>query len=634
MAKKKQNTKITQSAYAEHEHKLIALSSLARGLCLDAHISIEVNEDHWHWDSMRRVLQIYKKDLAERSLEYCAMVVAREIGLLHLSRHFLFRCDFPSMTALRYYLDCLDSARVMNWMKLRYPGVDDWYEKSQEEIPGLIEQTPIFIQFAQICMDIQRAKNGLNETVIEAFQEIAEAYFEYIEIYPNRREYLSREELKQIPLKADEIDTSLDIQSSTALRSSYEFQVKPLLYLYQQHPSPKEQLIQLAAVEAFYLFEEEILPVLRRLYDQNIDELTSLLNHQQNASEAKETLKNGQDLSEFLNRAREELNQKGITPPKSSLLRELSRDIFDGLIKQKEQARVVQGGDLQEYEDESIDPNHQEPQQAPLEMNQINFFENEYEQSFQFISLQIDQLLKYFEDLLLPKQRMKSKSGYPSGNHIDLKQLMKYEADPRIYDRLWTRKNVPSRRNIAVLLLVDLSGSMRGDKVYHATLGTILLAETLERLKINFSIYGFQDQLISLVDFYQGLDLSAKSNIIAMQEEVDGTRLNGNNNPHYNDDGPCLSEAALILSEQSASERYLIVVSDGQPEGCRSTKQDLHHSIEEINAQKEIQLMALGLGPNTQHVVDFYAEQGIADVPLDQFSVEIAKLLEKIIIQI
>ena len=170
---------------------------------------------------------------------------------------------------------------------------------------------------------------------------------------------------------------------------------------------------------------------------------------------------------------------------------------------------------------------------------------------------------------------------------------------------------------------------MRGEKVQAATLGTILLAETLTRLSVPFSILGFQDVIIPLVGFDERLDFIAQEAICSIAEEVGGVRPGGNNQPRYNDDGPCLLEAAGLLSQQSASERVLIVVSDGLPEGRHSGPDTLRAAIRMLREQKkELQLIALGLGPYTDHVNDFYPE-AIANVPVEEFSVEISALLER-----
>jgi hypothetical protein len=604
--------------------KLQALSSIALGLCQDVSISIEVDPDQWRWDPVRRVLKISQKDLEEKSIEYCATLIVREIGHLHICRSYLFKVDFPSMIALQYLLDRADSMRCVNWMIQRYPGVEDWVNAAMEELQPVLPMMPPFLQFAESLSDMNRAHPFLSESVVEALREVVDSYIEYIEIYPNRNQYI-------VGADATEMDPNLEIDPSDFLRSSYEFKVKPSLYLFQQMPSPREQLVQLFAAEAFYLFEDEILPTALRLYEESIDDISALLNHQKNASTARQALQDGEDIESLIRAMKKDAYDQPSPPQKSSLLRDLSISLFDRMLEQKYPKKLMSKADLVDglTDIDELDDAHQEldePHQ-PVEL-----LISEYDQQYEKISYQVDLLIRKFEELLTPKQKIRQKSGYPTGNQIDLKRLMHFDADPRTYHLIWSRKNIPHRRNLAVLLLVDLSGSMRGEKVESAILGTILLAETLSKMKINFAVFGFQDQLIPLIAFQQGMDDVGKSNLLEMENEVHGNRPFGNNEPSYNDDGPCLAQAAELLLQQAASERYLLVVSDGLPEGRHSSKDDLRHAIEEIQKEQLIHLMALGLGSRTEHVLDYYAPMAIANVPIEEFSSEISKLLERMIL--
>ena len=108
---------------------------------------------------------------------------------------------------------------------------------------------------------------------------------------------------------------------------------------------------------------------------------------------------------------------------------------------------------------------------------------------------------------------------------------------------------------------------MEGRKFEHAVLGTILLAETLSRLRISFSIVGFQDVLIDVFDFDDTFGDSSRQAILDMELELSDEGEGKNCEPGYNDDGPCLLEAAELLMQRAEEERFLIVISDGEPAG-------------------------------------------------------------------
>ena len=179
------------------------------------------------------------------------------------------------------------------------------------------------------------------------------------------------------------------------------------------------------------------------------------------------------------------------------------------------------------------------------------------------------------------------------------------------------------------MLLVDLSGSMRDKKSNAAVMGVILLCETLNRLQVNFSVQGFQDILIPLINFHQPFGAEAHKAIVEIPQEVQGNRVGGNNQPSYNDDGPCLLEAAELLIAEQTQDRMLIVVSDGLPEGRHSDKDDLRRAIEQLNEDPRLDLIALGLGPQTSHVSRYYP-RSVASVPVEKFAEEIGRLIEEI----
>jgi cobalamin biosynthesis protein CobT len=195
---------------------------------------------------------------------------------------------------------------------------------------------------------------------------------------------------------------------------------------------------------------------------------------------------------------------------------------------------------------------------------------------------------------------------------------------------LWARSTIPRRRDTAFLLLVDLSGSMRGDKTEAALAGTWLLARSLSRLEVPFAIFGFQDVLIPLCPFGPSTDADLRAALAGLWEEVNSARVEGNNHPEYNDDGPCLLEAAEELLEQPAREHVLIVVSDGLPEGRRSRPDDLHRAVAELTGRRGLRLVGIGLGPNTEHVRNFYPE-AITSVQPGRLAGEIGALLRRVL---
>ena len=246
------------------------------------------------------------------------------------------------------------------------------------------------------------------------------------------------------------------------------------------------------------------------------------------------------------------------------------------------------------------------------------------------VAPQIDQLGARLDLLLLPRKRMRARTGYASGQRLDLRSVMNSEANPRLGHRIWSRRTIPDRRQAVFSLLVDLSGSMEGAKAAHALLGTVLLAETLHRLNIRFEINGFQDCLIPLCTFASPLDAAARQAISELEREVAGTRSGGHNQPAYNDDGPCVEGAAMRLLAEAATDRLLIVVSDGMPAGHHSGDGELRAAVAKLR-DEPLELIGVGLGPDTSHVRSYY-DEAIADVPLHGFAEQIGDLLARVLL--
>src|SRR5262249_14712314 len=154
--------------------------------------------------------------------------------------------------------------------------------------------------------------------------------------------------------------------------------------------------------------------------------------------------------------------------------------------------------------------------------------------------------------------------------------------------------------------------------------------EALHRLGIPFAINGFQDRLIRFAEFHDGLTERVRQAVGEMPLEVAGRRQGGNNTPGFNDDGPCLREAAEQLLSAAADDRILIVASDGMPAGRRSTDQDLRNVARLLAREPRLRLIGVGIGPDTDHVRDFYPNSR-ASVPLDRFAAVLAELLRSVL---
>lgn len=172
----------------------------------------------------------------------------------------------------------------------------------------------------------------------------------------------------------------------------------------------------------------------------------------------------------------------------------------------------------------------------------------------------VSQLRRGFE-LLRGEDRLLKRQRYGEG--IDIDALVDAWTDQRcgleFSDRLFTRLQREDR-NIAVLLMVDLSGSTRGWINRAEREALVLLCEALGILGDRFAIYGFSGwgrkrcELFRVKGFDEPLSEAVKGRIAAL-EAKDYTRM-----------GPAIRHLTYRLGEVAARIRLLVTLSDGKPD--------------------------------------------------------------------
>ena len=159
------------------------------------------------------------------------------------------------------------------------------------------------------------------------------------------------------------------------------------------------------------------------------------------------------------------------------------------------------------------------------------------------------------EDKLLKKQ--------PHGDDIDIDALVEAYADVKsgmeMTNQLFTKMH-KEERNVAVIFMVDMSGSTKGwiNKAERESL--ILLAEVLEILQDRYAIYGFSGmtrkrcELFRIKSFDDEYNEETRARISNIQPQ-DYTRM-----------GVFIRHVIRHFSEVEASTKLLITLSDGKPD--------------------------------------------------------------------
>jgi hypothetical protein len=257
-----------------------------------------------------------------------------------------------------------------------------------------------------------------------------------------------------------------------------------------------------------------------------------------------------------------------------------------------------------------------------------------YDRAYEQVVPLINRLTDDFERLFQKERHPRWRGSFPTGGRLDLRRVMQYEADPSQYTKLWERKTIPEKHDRTFTILVDLSGSMWGKKIEETFKAAILVVESLARVGIATEILGFQDELIVFKDAEEPMSDIVRQRMSGMVAEVSDTNPGGRNQAAHNDDGYCLDRATARIRERVQKEKFLVVLSDGRPKPSRAhsgARWELGAIVEQIKAQGDVKLVGVGIGPNTEHVRDYYPNSVIGR-DVREFPEDLATLLEDMIV--
>jgi nitric oxide reductase NorD protein len=180
----------------------------------------------------------------------------------------------------------------------------------------------------------------------------------------------------------------------------------------------------------------------------------------------------------------------------------------------------------------------------------------------------IKHLRKTFE-AMRDEDRLLKRQAY--GDGVDIDALVEALADAHdgreMSDRLFTRMH-RVERNIAVVFMVDMSGSTKGWINEAERESLILLAETLETLGDRYAIYGFSGMARKRCEIYRIKEFDEPYN-----DEIKA-RISGIEPKDYTRMGFAIRHLSHILNEVEARTRILITLSDGKPDDYDSYRGD------------------------------------------------------------
>jgi uncharacterized protein YegL len=213
---------------------------------------------------------------------------------------------------------------------------------------------------------------------------------------------------------------------------------------------------------------------------------------------------------------------------------------------------------------------------------------------------------------LVPRQRLRWTAGHPSGSRLDLRRAVRFEADPTLYQSLWSRPVLPHRRDPAVILLLDRSGSMQGQRMAGAFEGLVLMVEVCRRIGVPAAVWSFANHCRRELDWDSPLDPSARRRLSVLRDSSDGQTAMA----------PALDAVRRAFQERHGDPKLLFVIGDGAPDQPRATLS----AVRRLEADG-IGTIGLGLGPDTAGLARYF-RQSVTGIPPQRLVDHVGRLLE------
>lgn len=646
------------------------LSTLAYFVGKDFDIPVLLNEPGggWYWDQEKNHIKADPKDLLEKPMDYLRFVICHEAGHRRISRILnVIPQDVWQQPGFAFMFNALEDPRDNNFVAEAYP-------RFKEQMIGAYD-----------LIDEEHKAQAKAKTNLGHQPKSMQAGFEYMKQW-----------LKEVKGEEFAIDETLPPEVQAVVQKTLEAaQDSWWRYPAKDEADKSEELITAYAKTAYEIDYEQVWPEFKKLVDEDIkkqteqEALQKAMNENQSQPgqegrpmpgmppELTDNLspEETQELSEAVTDALEKaLSPSSDGEPKEPVvdldslspgLQEKIRDYVDNLPEEiKEELRRQAVEAIREFEEEMsqvlqgklvsavgepksdtpAQPAEVAPAKPETEVSQLHQSlesilakdANAYEQCRDEVLDVINLLEQDLREIFTLRRAHQWKTGFRSGKKIDFKRRIQEEAKDvlPIESRAWEKREAPQEKDYAVELVVDLSGSMARDgKIEETFKAVVVLAEVLNRLSIKTEIVGFNDRLYEYQPFGTNLSSDIREKLGGMLKEVTDAGPAGDAKANYNDDGWAVGKASRRLQKQKASEKLLIVLSDGRPEPSpkhSGDEYDLETVVQKITKETGQKVVGLGIGRGTEHVKNYYPNS-IANVEVRKMAETLAGLIKEAI---
>ncbi len=648
-----------QQKIIQHRQRLLA--PIGSFIAKDFRMPIELSEpgSGWFWDFQENRIGIDPKDLLEKPMDYLRFVVAHEGGHRRISRMENIPPEVWNQTGFSFMMNSIEDPRDNYFISEAYPRI-----KEQMNLAYQMDQ-----EFEAKAKQDAKGKLGYQPKFLQAGLEYIQQWFKESNGQPH------------------EVNQELPDDIRVVVKSTLEAAEDSWRHFPSKEDS--EDVIKKYAKYSYEVNRDKIWPEFKKLVDVDMEsqEMQELLKDpQQSQGQGEGSPQNlpgqlspeqQQELSDAVKQAQQKAAENGSQSAVVDLdslsegLKQKIKEFIDALPQEvKDKLRAAAQKELKEFEDainqemkgklsetpeESETPttpaqqkpksetkldSEVETQPSSPESDELQEFkdlieqslhknQNAYEKMRREVLPIIDELENDLRELFVARRANKWQGGFRSGKRVDIKKRMQERAKgiPAIESKAWQKRELPQEKDYAVTLLVDLSGSMRGQKIRETFKGAIVLAEVLNRLSISTEILGFNDRLYEYQPFGMDMSNTVRDHMGGMLREVT------TGGAAYNDDGWALGQASERLAKQKASEKFLFVLSDGipAPSGAHSSpKFELSKVVQSIMQETDQKLIGLGIGKDTGHVVNYYPNS-IANIEVRQMPDKLAGVIREVI---
>ena len=203
-----------------------------------------------------------------------------------------------------------------------------------------------------------------------------------------------------------------------------------------------------------------------------------------------------------------------------------------------------------------------------------------WNQQQEAIEVLAEGLLRWFQ----AHGKTRFRHGCPWGSRLNLGAAMRFEADLRLYDQLWSRPLTPERIDPHFSLVIDRSGSMRGERIEQSFHGVVLLCEVCRRVGVPLNVYSFGSRAERLLHHDEPLSADVRARLGELPKSArGGTNLTA-----------ALECVAGDVRGAPFQDRFVFVLSDGVPDNADSARKQIT-----LLAQDGVSMVGLGLGQQT-----------------------------------